>query len=533
MKRLARTLWTNESAAVAPTLAIIMFMLVAVGGIAFDWSRMATLDTELQNAADQAALAAASQLDGEANAVDRATSAARNLVANLTYFANDSDPDATNITIASVEFYSSYNPDRANLSDSPGNATTSDADALYVRVTVETRRANFAFTPVVAAFGGNVTAHALAGMGSAFCNVPPFMVCRPDATFNPDDHIGAGMRLVIGSATTPGNFGFLQTGFGSGAENLARAIGYNDSFGGCVAARGVVTEPGDKQSVRAAFNTRFDMSESGQTCPAGGTCSPSTNTRKDLVRGNTCGTSGTQGWRETDHPYRAPNTSPLGPSNPMQTIPTTVVYPDVMGHPRDLCHAVSEDGSCTVDSNGILGDGNWDRDAYFQVNYGWDSAASATADSWTTRTGLSSTATRYEVYLWEDGNPTPSGTGLPGIGTTQAVQVSGGSGTVTRTAYGQPVCRSPGISPSDPDSDRRRTTVAVVDCTGLNGRDTVMPDQWMDVFLVEPTFTRGTGANARTGNGDIYVEIIGGRALPGLGGSSGDIVRRDVPQLLE
>ena len=529
--------WRDDSAAIAPTLAIILFVLVAAGGIAFDYSRLATLDSELQNAADQAALAAAGQLDQTLGARGRATSAAQNLVSNLTYFANDEDTDGTSIRIVQVEFYSTYNRDRANLSDAPGNVASGDDDARFVRVTVETRRANFAFTPVVAAFGSNATAHALAGLGSAYCNVPPFMMCQPTPTFDPDDHIGHGLRLVTGSTNTPGNFGFLQTGFGSGAANLGRAIGYNNSFGGCVAQENLTTEPGNNQSVRAAINTRFDISDGGQACPdlptgGNGTCSPSTNVRKDLVRGNGCSTNGNQAWRETDRPYRAPNTTPLDPAtNPMIAAAggnPAIPYPDIMGHPRDLCHAVSEAGSCT---GGRVGDGVWDRNAYFHVNYGWDAAGSGTANDWTTRTGLSSGASRYQVYLWEVANTLPNGAGQPGLGTIQTVQVAqGGQGQVNKTAHGEPICRPPGVAPSS-GFDRRRITVAVVSCPDPRdpaGRDVVTPSGWMDVFLVEPSFARP----GRTDNGDIYVEVVGSTTMPGMGGS-GPIFRRDVPQLLE
>jgi len=43
--------------------------LIAAGGIAFDYARLAAMDTELQQAADQAALAAVTQLDGPADNV--------------------------------------------------------------------------------------------------------------------------------------------------------------------------------------------------------------------------------------------------------------------------------------------------------------------------------------------------------------------------------------------------------------------------------------------------------------------------------
>ena len=48
-----------------------MVALIAAGGIAFDYARLAAMDTELQDAADQAALAAASQLDRQTGACAR------------------------------------------------------------------------------------------------------------------------------------------------------------------------------------------------------------------------------------------------------------------------------------------------------------------------------------------------------------------------------------------------------------------------------------------------------------------------------
>ena len=79
----------NQSGAVAATYAIALTALVAIAGVGFDYGRMASLDTELQNASDQAALAGASQLDGRTNACSRASAAVTNFVANNTRFAND------------------------------------------------------------------------------------------------------------------------------------------------------------------------------------------------------------------------------------------------------------------------------------------------------------------------------------------------------------------------------------------------------------------------------------------------------------
>src|SRR5688500_162427 len=102
----AKRLFDECGAAVAPTIALVLAALIAVGGIAFDYARMAGMDTELQNAADQAALAAASQLDGADGARARATQAAQQLVENLTLFANDGSSNP--VTVPTVIFYSGY-----------------------------------------------------------------------------------------------------------------------------------------------------------------------------------------------------------------------------------------------------------------------------------------------------------------------------------------------------------------------------------------------------------------------------------------
>src|SRR5215217_3618817 len=102
----------HKSGAVAPTVALALFALVGMGGIAFDYAHLANLDTELQQAADQAALAAATQLDGSSGSRARATAAAQQLLNNATFFASDVSGvtgDPRKVTIANVEFFESYN----------------------------------------------------------------------------------------------------------------------------------------------------------------------------------------------------------------------------------------------------------------------------------------------------------------------------------------------------------------------------------------------------------------------------------------
>ena len=84
--------------AVAPTVALSLIGLVAAGGIAFDYAHVAAMSTELQAAADQAALAAATQLDGQPNACARSGAAAVALLANQSLLANDGSGAAVTVT---------------------------------------------------------------------------------------------------------------------------------------------------------------------------------------------------------------------------------------------------------------------------------------------------------------------------------------------------------------------------------------------------------------------------------------------------
>lgn len=510
MRRIGQSFRSDESGAVAATYAISLMGLIMIAGVAFDYSRLATMDSELQNGADQAALAGATQLDGEPGACARAASAALQLVSNITIMANDGDGNA--ITIQNepacdatgwVRFYQ----------DEDRTPATGDDDAHFVELWVDARIARYALTPIMgAASSGQISAAAMAGLGSSICNTPPVMMCNPsepagngnrDYPFTATE--GDGVRLIISSPQAPGDFGFLQTGYGTGAQALATALGYDSAPNDCAPTNGVDTEPGDKQAVRAAFNTRFDMSEAGQTCPGGGPCSPSRNARKDLVKGNNCSTSGNQAWQEAPNPYR-----PTSPTVPLAADGSQ--DPDIMGYPRDMCHAVSVGGACP---GGIIGDGEWDRNAYFRVNYGWANG------SWMATTGLSSDATRYDVYKWELDNP------------AQADMIQNVGGNIN--GYSYPVCRPPGLTPDDTTIDRRRVTVAVVNCQAesVNGRQYgVRVLKWMDVFLVEPAYARGSGPSARTTNGDVYVEVIEETKLAGGGDVAAQTIRRDVPYLV-
>lgn len=530
---LIRRVTRSTDGAVAPTVGLALFGLIAAGGIAFDYSRMASLDTELQDAADQSALAAASQLDGRTGACSRANSAARTMIANKTLFANDGS--GTGVTIpdepgcdasGNVRFY------QDKLKTSPA---TDDTNAHFVEVTVNARTANFMLTPIVSLIAmaspssATISATAYAGVASAVCKVPPVMICNPQETggntsFNVTGLIGAGLRLVAvgsGGSWAPGNFGYLDTNAGNGAAVLREVLGWQTPPGDCAPITGVNTKPGATTTVTDALNTRFDIYNQGQSCPSGGTCPPSANSTKDLVRkngngGNSC-TLGSQGWQEAGSPY-----PPSTMTTATALTQSQAAAVQAMGYPRDMCHSVSSTGNC---AGGKVGDGLWDRNAYFYVNYGWGNASYGGAPSWQTLTGLGGNATRYQVYQWELAHAGQV------IGGRVILNPAGRSVGANLTAYGAAVCSPPGITPAGTAVDRRRITAAVINCTanGVNGNSTNVPvEKWIDLFLTEPSVNR-----ARTSASDVYAEVIGETLSGQAGATNAQVVRRDVPYLIE
>ncbi|WP_309611524.1 pilus assembly protein TadG-related protein [Sphingomonas sp.] len=547
MRKVWARLKRNNRGAVAPTVALSLVALIATGGIAFDYAHTAALDTELQDAADQSALAAASQLDGQANAQARATAAAQSLVRNLSLFASDNASavgDPRKVEVATLTFYQSY--DRVN--DTYGTLATGDTDSKVVRVTITPRLANFALTPIVGAFSsGPLPAEAVASLGTAICKTPPVMICNPaetatNKTFDANSLKGRGLKLVsVGAGNgswAPGNFGYLNNNGGSnGVPGLQEGLGWSSPPGDCTPSGTVNTKPGGNVPATDALNTRFDIYDSNSSCQNGGVCPSSIDSVKDLVRpanasGNNACALQNAGWQLSSNYY--------GKSGMLTSVTplATTVTPTSMGHPRDICHTVagSVTGNCSANP---IGDGAWDRDAYFRTNYLRGNGTRWSSANWQANTGLSPSvapsaanfASRYNVYLWEIAN---RGTSIDGV-TVLGPNPSGATGT-TLVSHGIPVCsqaQTPsygtGTVPNLNTPDRRSTAMAVVNCQqySVNGSSTNVPVlKFVDLFLVEPSVQRDY-----SGQGDVYVEII--RETPAGGAqTAGQVVRRDKPFLI-
>jgi Flp pilus assembly protein TadG len=513
---------SNNSGAIAASYALALPALIAIAAVGFDYARFAGMDSELQNAADQAALAAVSQLDGKAEACKRASAAAVGLVANQSLLA--SGDNAVTITpqescsnqTGSIKFYSKVVTAGGVVTKTPA---TDDADARFAEVTVDARRVDYALLPVVMpGQSANITGIALAGLGSALCKLPPLMMCNPaentgDADFTTANYIGVGIRLVAsggGEGYAPGVFGFLETG-APGANVLGQTLGRENPPGDCISATGVTPKTGANASVLDDLNTRFDIYANGLGCGLNDSlCPPSANSRKDLMKpvgnGNNACAIGGKGWQEGPNPYRPTSAvNQLGPTVPL----------DPMGYPRDMCHAVSNTGSCIKDR---IGTGDWDRNAYFRSNSGiWPGGRPS--DSTFRSDGKP--PTRYDVYKYEYAN------GKMG---TQSVGSLRSAGTPLCQPLGTPVGGTAN------NADRRVVSVAVINCGGpptfTASSSNFPPLKFVDAFLTEPSADRDSGPSKRTDKTDIYVEIIG-NTTTASGASAGQVIRKDTPYLIE
>lgn len=278
MFRLVAELKRDESAAVAATVALSLFALIAAAGIAFDYARMATLDSELQNAADHAALAGVTQLDGTDGARDRATLAAQTLVSNITRQSNDGV--GTAIGIPTIEFLTSE-----------GASATSDADADRIRVSVAPRSVFYALTPIVGLLSSdNLNASALAGVQTSICNVPPLYMAFDPASQDLS-RLVTGTGVLLLGAESASQFGYLENG--KGGNGVQKAMAWDDQEGRCQGSASVSIQTGVIAAVKNGFNTRFASGggnggggngggnggggNGGGNCPNGGTCSPAEN----------------------------------------------------------------------------------------------------------------------------------------------------------------------------------------------------------------------------------------------------------------
>lgn len=511
-----RKFGSDENGLAMILVSIMLPVLIGFALLVIDGSRAGNLHNDTQRGADALAIAAAAELDGQADAWTRAERALENLVDNTTRFSEEDDGDAnpdtyllassgavtvnagaaacrSRGTISWCFLKSIPASDATALNPTTGvdglNVNHKAADAgetQFIMVTVTPQD----FTTIFPAsfLGGSnsmtIGSTAVAGFTSGVCDFTPVFICNPYEG-NPGGITLAQAvadrdlrrrqielrKVGNGAAAGPGNFGFLEPpqGVGNGAQALAQTIATSRPVG-CYSARGVTTKTGQNAGpVQDAFNVRFGIRANGNHFNST-EYGPAANVRKGGVRSN-------------GNPNQCPAYNQLtfnGPGN--------------MGLPRDPSWPYM---------GGRMGNGAWSFSSYWSTNFG---AANYLTDrpGWATQT-----PTRYEVYRYEiERNPSVVGTASTG----------GETGTP-----------SPNCQPPVTTVDRRIIYGAILNCNeleqtnDLNGHSENLPvEAFGSFFLTEPVASASEDAS-------VMVELVD---ITGRGGQGTlDNFLRDEVQL--
>ena len=451
------SLYRDRSGAAMVYITVISAALFGFAALAIDFSTSYTTHSQARAAAEAAAIAGASQLDGTSDAITRATEAVQTtpLVQNQQNFAQGG---GGNVGIASIRFLNGLPAGAPGLS---GNSsvldpfvTTDPFEARFIEVrTQNITKGNYFVQAVGGTSTGQISASAVAGFTQVFCQIAPLAVCNPAEANNigaPFDIAQWKGKLVLAKAQgpttawTPGDFGLVDIDGTQSVPEIRDALASSEPEV-CVSAL-IDVKPGQTEGARQAFNTRFDMFENpgfgGNSAKSNWKYRPAKNVTKGMLRSDQC-------------TYEAPP----GPGI-------------AMGLPRD---------SNMIGTTTRFGNGVWDCATYWTTNHG---AAAPPAGC----TGAA-TISRFSVYRHEiDTGQIPNN--LP-TGEDGGAQCHADSATIN--------------SSPDTPPDRRIMFFAVINCVehgpiSGNSAGPIPVEAFVKAFMTEPT---GDPPNI-----DTYLEVV-------------------------
>ena len=251
----------GERGSILATSAIGMLSVLLAAGLAVDISRLYMAKTELQNAADAAALAAVSALNTAPLGITLATD---NAVAAM----NNYDVNHTGVTFPRGNVLFAKNLDGPYMSET--SAQGEAATIRFVKVTTPPSPVGVSFAASVLGNSKNLSATATAGY-----SVPLNIICNflPVSVIDYGTPITAGntytFRASSGTSVSPGNYQILAVA-GEGGKDVRIGLGAGvDKCASPGATYAVDTKPGvTAGAVRQGINTRFDEYVTSQVDPA-------------------------------------------------------------------------------------------------------------------------------------------------------------------------------------------------------------------------------------------------------------------------
>ena len=257
MRRLSHQLPKRQRGAVAVVVGLAIFVLVGMIGLALDMGQMFVNKTELQNAADACALAAARELDGTADALTRADAAGIFVGGkNQRGFQKD----AVVIAAADIRYSEHLSPN----ADYETSATADPATARYVMCEARRNDIGMWFMGVRGFGDQTVSAYAVATLApsQSTCAVPIGLCQMPGGT-------APGFGLVVGqwysgkfSSGTPGTTGsynWIDFNPGGGGANEIKDLLSGPGQCELPPVGAQVGQQGQISAASDAWNTRFGL----------------------------------------------------------------------------------------------------------------------------------------------------------------------------------------------------------------------------------------------------------------------------------
>ncbi len=267
MKRPVKTI-RDQQGQVAIIVAIVIGLLIVVVGLVVDLGYLYTRKTELQNAADAAALAGAKELNGTPGGIDDAVERATELLlANSVDFgSNPIDIEGENIAQIITFASSPSGPTWYSAGDAKNN---NPADKLFIKVdtsgiglsTVQTW-----FMRVTQwGFGGieSTSTFGMAVAGRTVCEALPIYTCAPSPTDTTNYGFVPGTSYYLAQPQPnkeigPGYVGWMDVGIQPGADIMRLLL--CRGLAQCLAAGNFRTlTQGALPEMMGALNTRFNL----------------------------------------------------------------------------------------------------------------------------------------------------------------------------------------------------------------------------------------------------------------------------------
>jgi|SRR5882672_6182967 len=268
----------GERGSILAMSALGMLSVLLAVGLGVDISHFYLVKTELQNAADASALAAASAINSKPSGIVEGTNRAVNAFKNSYEFNN------TKVELSDINVTWSKNLESGYMSVADASSPANAASIRFVKVTTPESPVGVSFAAAVLGNSKNLSASATAGLSvplNVFCDFIPLSVLIDDDTTTLVKGQTYTIRAGTGGSPSPGNYQILAVA-GRGGVDVGYGIG--SGVNACAKAGetySVDTKPGlTAGKVRTGINSRFDDYQGSQLDPS--QQPPDTNIKENI-----------------------------------------------------------------------------------------------------------------------------------------------------------------------------------------------------------------------------------------------------------